>query len=293
MKHFVVLVVLAITACDSGPGREPVVIYAHGDEASGLAEWFAGFTDESGIPVTIKYGDSATITNNVIGNRGSPPADVLLTSNVADIWRAADKGALRPIQAVAMDDVRAVARDADGFWVAFDKYFAAIGQAERIKIGRVGDYADMAHPQLKGELCLSSSALPINRAVIALLMVELGEKEAEHIVRGWVGNLALPPFATESELIAALESGTCGYGVFSSSYKTDGIKRYSPEPYYFNIEGLGVARHARNPESAQALINWTLTARLPLTYDPVGHNIGVVGWRDEDARLLAERARYR
>ncbi len=293
MKRAVIITVLMIAACESGPRPEPVVVYAHGSEASGLEQQFAGFTDDTGIPVTVRYGDSVELTNNVIGNQGSPPADVLLTSSVADIWRAADQGALRPIQVAAMENVSPFAKDPDGFWVAFDVYLAVIGQAKRIKVGQVTDYASLAHPRLKGELCLSSSTLPINRAVIALLIADKGEKEAERIVRGWVRNLALPPFKTEARLIAALQSDACGYGIFSDTFSSDGIKRFGPVPLYYNIEGIGVARHARYPESARKLVAWLINLERRAMHDHAGRNIGEVGWRDEDAALLAERAAYR
>lgn len=292
MKRAVIIAVLTIAACDSGPRPEPVVVYAHGDEASGLEGRFAEFTDDTGIPVTLRYGDSVTLTNNVIGNQGSPPADVLLTSNVADIWRAADQGALRPIQSAALDGVPEYAKDPDGYWITFDTYQAAIGRAKNIN-GGAGGYAGLANPNLKGQVCLSSSAIPINRAVIADLISELGAKEAERVVRGWVRNLALPPFQTEGTLIAALQSGTCGYGIFSSTYPSEGIERSGPRPLSYNIEGLGVARHARYPESAQMLVGWLIKQQTRPMHDHTSRNIGVVGFLDEDVRLLAERAGYR
>lgn len=292
MKRIVVIAALTIAACDPGPRPEPVVVYAHGDETSGLTERLADFSDDSGIPVTVKYGDSVAITNDVIANQGSPPADVLLTASVGDIWRAADQGALRPIQSAALDGVPEFSKDPDGYWVVLDTYLAAIGRAKNI-ISGPGGYAGLANPKLKGQVCLSSSSNPINRAVIADLISERGAKEAETVVRGWVRNLALPPFQTEEKLIAALQSGACGFGIFSSTYETDGIERSGPRSPSYNIEGLGVARHARYPESAQLLVGWLIKQKTSPMHDHTGRNIGIVGLLDEDVRLLAERAGYR
>jgi len=292
MKQAVFIAVLTIAACDSGPRPEPVVVYAHGEETSGLTERLAAFSDDSGIPVTVKYGDSAALTNDVINNQGSPPADVLLTASVGDIWRAADQGALRPIRPAALDGVPEFAKDPDGYWVAFDTYLAAIGMAKNVLSGP-RDYASLANPEFRGQVCLSSPATPISRAVIADLIAERGAKEAETVVRGWVRNLALPPFQTEEKLIDALRAGDCGLGIFSSAYKSEGIKRYGPRPSSYNIEGLGVARHARYPESAHLLVGWLVKQETNPMHDRTGRNIGVVGLLDEDARLLAERAGYR
>lgn len=289
-----VIGMLAITACDSTPPPEAVVVYATATDETALVKWFAEFTDETGIPVTVMFGESSTNTEKVIGNRGVPPADVLLTASVADIWRAADEGALRPLQAAATEAVPAVLKDGDGLWAALDVRYAVIGVSPHVQVGRVSDLDGLAHARLSGQLCLSSSALPVNRSLVAMLIEDLGVKPAERMVRAWVRNLALPPFSTEAELIAALQSGACGYGIFSSSIKTEGVRRISPEPLYIDIDGVGVARHARQPESAHTLVNWMLSKNK--LRDPVssnGRNIGLAGWRDEDARLLAERAAYR
>ena len=294
LAAIVALSVLAMTACDSARRPEAVVVYAAAANEATLADWLEEFTDETGIPVTVTFGDSSTHTENVIGDRGVPPADVLLTSTVIDIWRAADEGALRPIQAEAFDAVPQVLKDPDRLWAALDVRYAVIGVSPHVQVGRVSDLDGLAHAQLGGQLCLSSSSLPLNRTLMAMLIEDLGVKPAERMVRAWIRNLALPPFPVETELVAALQSGACGYGIFSSSIKTDGIKRISPEPLYIDIDGVGVARHARHPESAQVLVDWMLAekqSREPVSSN--GRNIGLAGWRNDDARLLAERAAYR
>jgi iron(III) transport system substrate-binding protein len=297
MKRLAVIVVIclqALAACDSAPRPEAVVVYATAVDETMLMKRFADFTNETGIPVIVTFGDSYTNTENVMGNRGVPPADVLLTSTVTDIWRAADVGALRPIHAAAMESVPKVLKDPDGLWAAVDVRYAVIGISPRVQVGRVSDLDGLAHAKLRGQLCLSSSTLPVNRTLVAMLIEELGVKPAERMVRAWVRNLALPPFQTEAKLVAALQSGACGYGIFSSSIKTEGIKRISPKPLYIDIDGVGVARHARHPESAQTLVNWMLAEnelREPVSSN--GRNIGLAGWRDEEAALLAERAAYR
>ena len=270
----------------------PVVVYAYGDASSGIAERLAGFTGDTGTLVQVVHGDSAALTDDVIADRGSPKADVLLTSNVADIWRAADEGALRPIRSPALVGVPAAGKDADGLWVAFETYDAVIGTAERMET-RVISYTGLARPDIGGEVCLSSSRLPLNRAVMARLIEENGVKRAERIVRAWVRNQKMPPFATEAELVAALGDGTCGYGVFSGDIEAPGVRIEVPIPTYYNVRGVGVARHAQNPNAAQALVDWIIV-NIPLEIaDGSGKSAGRIGWLDEDARLLAERAGYR
>lgn len=289
-----ILAGLGMAACDSGPVPKPVVVYLGAEQETRLAASFSRFTDETRIPVTVIVGDSDANTENVINNRGTPPADVLLTPNVVDIWRAADRGALRPLQGTVLDAVPPVLRDPDKLWAALDVRNAVIGISPEAKDVRVGDYGDLARSEFRGAICLSSVTLAVNRSLIGMLIEDLGIKPAERMVRAWVRNLAAAPFATEAELVNALRSGSCHYGIFSSSIDSEGLTRFAPNPIYFDIDGIGVTRHAPDAESAQQLVNWLLDERSlqePATAN--GKNIGLAGWRDEDVTLLAERAGYR
>ncbi len=298
--HLCLLAAVALlSACESKTGsqdapQEPVVVYAAHAAESYLQDYLSGFTDETGIPVNIRFGEPLQNLNEVIANRGSPPADVLLTTSVAEIWQAADEGALRPIKGPAVAEVPDVLRDPDGFWAAFDVRYSAIGVSPKVTVPVVNSYESLASSEVHGKVCLSSSALPVNRALIAMLIEDKGPRQAEILVRGWVRNLALPPFEKEEDLIEALRSGTCHYGVLSSSVASDRVKSIGPVPLYIDIDGVGVARHARYPESADKLVNWMLQQQsLQQPASSNGRNIGLAGWRDEDAVLLAERAGYR
>ncbi len=291
---FALTISLWLMACDSGPAPEPVVVYASEEQETRLAEMFSRFTHETRVPVKVIVGDSAALTDNVINNRGTPTADVLLTSSVADIWRAADRGALRPLTGTAVADEPTLVRDPDRLWAALQVRYAIVGVSPEAEHASPGNYADLANADFRGTLCLSSAALPVNRSLVAMLAEDLGVKPAERIVRAWVRNLAAEPFATEGELLDAIRSGACVYGIISSAADTEGLSTVRPNPLYLDIDGIGVARHAHSPESAQSLVDWLLR-EIPVPPPELsnGKNIGLAGWRDEDARLLAERAGYR
>ena len=288
-----ILAISILVACESRMPSPPVVVYATGEDDTFLPTWLAEFTDETGIPVTVNYADSSANTDAVIANINSPPADVLLTNNVADIWRAADEGALRPIQSANLSSIPEYLRDPDGHWAALEVRYAAIGLAPGLAVASPANYADLADPKLHGQICLSSSALAVNRSLIAMLIQDLGVRPAERVVRGWLRNLAFSPFPTEAELRAAIESGSCNYGIFSMSPDIQIREKAEDRQYYVDIDGIGVARHAQNPESAHVLVDWMLKEKAikNLAWSN-GKNVGIAGWRDEEARLLAERAGY-
>jgi iron(III) transport system substrate-binding protein len=116
------------------------------------------------------------------------------------------------------------------------------------------------------------------------------------MVRRWVHNLALPPFESEAQLVDAVRSGACGLGVLTGNARHDSLARFWPstEPRSFHIDGIGVARHASDADAAHQLVAWIADKQGARVYEDIDYiHAGVAGWRDEEARLLAERAGYR
>jgi iron(III) transport system substrate-binding protein len=285
---------LSLAGCDSGPPPQSIVVYAVGNDERVLAETLVEFTEDTGIPVTLLFSKSSRNADLVINNSGSPPADILITNSVADIWRAADEGALRPIDADTFDRADPLLRDADGFWVAIAMRWSVIGALkEKTTSPLVASYDRLASADMRGRVCLSSSRLHVNRSLVAMLINDRGAKQAERLVRAWIRNLAAPPFSSEDRLVSAIRNGTCDYGILSSYPYVDDLIYFVPEQHYMDIDGIGVARHARQADSAQRLVKWLVGEKQPRIVSEFEISpVSIAGWRDEEARLLAERAGY-
>jgi len=286
--------VFALAGCDRGASQPPIVVYAVSDDEAELTELLAEFTDDTRISVTLVFSQSSKNADLVINNSGSPPADVLMTNNVADIWRAADEGALRPINADTFKKANPLVSDADGFWTALAIRRHAIA-ALKAKTTRplVANYDQLASADMRGRVCLSSSALHANRSLIAMLMNDRGAKQTERLLRSWIRNLAAPPFSSEDKLIDAIRDGTCDYGVLFWYPHIDDLTYFVPEQQSMDIDGVGVARHARQAESAQRLVEWLVQNKQPrIASESEISPVRIAGWLDEDAKLLAERAGY-
>lgn len=309
---------VGVASCESerdAVRHEPVVVYADYADGEYLEELFADFTAASKIPVTLELDSSANHAKNLIFNIGSPPADAFLSSSVADLWAAADEGALRPITAANLAQVPASLRDADKLWTALNFQQSVI--VHRSSAAELPTDVDaFANRRYQGRICLSTSELATNRALLAMLIDLHGRKETERMVRHWMQNLAAAPFENEQQLLNAVAAGECEFGIVSglrvaSRLHTQAalaVRIIEPARSYRNIEGIGVARHARYPDAAQALVQWLLdeqvnkrhadaVAATPAVGDNPDAGTGpapaVAGWRDEEAKLLAERAGYR
>ncbi len=305
--------------------QEPVVVYASYADEAYLPALFAGFTRATGIRVTVRHADAKTIVDNVIEKRGSPPADLLLTPTAYGVWRAAEEGALRPVGSEpAKESVPAQFRDPDSYWTAVTlRSTRIVFDTQAISASDIRRYEDLANPAFREKLCLTSSALAANRSLVGMLIRTHGVRPAEIIVRGWIRNLALPPFETEIELMQAIDAGSCSVGIVSNTQTrlvlTDKggrqIGMSTPSPVHVVTEAIGVNRHSREPEAARQLLEWLLsaavqeqhaaaTATRPVVNAAVGtasswaqqlgeSNVAAFVQLNEAAVKLSERARYR
>jgi iron(III) transport system substrate-binding protein len=324
----IALAALVLAACERPAEKapaatrpEPVVVYASYEDENYLPALFADFTRETGIPVTVRHRPEHQIVGEVIANTGSPPADLLLTRSVHGIWRAADEGALRPLQSQGVADaVPGWLRDPDGYWTAigFTSIDVVCSAEHQEDCDAVEAYEDLGKPEFEGRLCLSAPAFAVNRTLVAGLIADHGSRPAELVVRGWVANLALPPFDSEAALLLAVEAGTCGLAVVSglafNDFNRPTVAAAWPRPGYFDVVAVGINRHARSPDAARRLAEWLVgpaaqaaqfdairlrpvdagvpAAKLPFPSPEGMRSSSVFGLYEADAVKLAERARW-
>ena len=292
MRRVTLLLSALLFGCSTPePPPEPLVVLAAVEDGERLEAMLDEFTLATGIPLVIRPGTATEHVDAMIAKTGDP-ADVLIADDVVEIWRAADRGVLRPIASAAMGEHHASLRDPDALWF--------VNEIRPLAVARGGEAApwlvsfeELGGPSFAGRLCLSSPTLVNNRVLLANLIERNGEREAERLVRRWVRNLAQPPYADEASLRAAIRSGDCDYGIVSNPHTVFGNWDKTP-PHAYGATALGVGRHAASPEAAQALADWVLrnaSVRIP-SYADLPH-AGIAGWRDEEVRLLAERAGYR
>jgi iron(III) transport system substrate-binding protein len=314
---FALLGLLTIAACtpeapvEEAPPAAPVVVYTAYSDKTYLPTLFNEFTQDTGIIVIVRNGSVPGIVDDVIADRVTPPADMLITPSVAGVWRLAEEDQLRPnFSAVVEANVPSWLRDPDKFWFALSYQKAVlVYDPEEFQASDLSAYEDLATEKFRRKVCLTSSEHAINRSVIAMLMNKLGSRNAELAVRSWVANLAQPVFASEEQLLQALASGDCGVGIVSSSAAATisdaSLQVHTPVETYVDIEAVGVTRHARHPDAAMALVDWMLqkdvqvrhaaqTSSFPVLTEAKGdHSIVTVASGQVAAAKLAERARYR
>lgn len=317
---------------ETAPDRETesVVVYSSIDEAR-TAPIHRAFTEETGIRVQQVTTDDDRLLQLMLDKTQAPAADIYIAGSASRLWRASESGVLRPTHADDLDAaIPAHLRDPERQWFGIAiKANVLVFNSKIATRSEFGGYESVADPAWHGQLCMSSSASPVNNALIALLIDRHQTRQAELIVRQLMANLALPVFRDPQAMFAAIESGRCAVGIASLEAA---VQRPDAEPgsqlgiatptledggTQVDIVGAGVTRHARNAAAAMRLMRWLASRKaqeiiaeslLALPAVPAVHapqrlrvwqplqqseaNVAYLGLLHQEAIDLAERARY-
>lgn len=324
---------LALSLPVPGLAADEIVVYSSRTEEL-IKPLFDQYTAETGVTIRYVTDSGGPLLARLKAEGANTPADMLITVDAGNLWQAAEEGVLAPVNsAVLTKNVPAHLHDPKGRWYGLSLRARTIAySSERVDPETLSSYEDLADPKWKGRLCLRTSKSVYNQSLIAMTIARLGEEKTERMVKGWVANLAAPPFANDTRLLEAIAAGQCDVGIVNTYYfgrlireKPDlKLALFWPNQaeggggVHVNVAGAGVTRHAKHAAQAQKLLEWLsgseaqeMFAGLNLEYpvnpavksDPLvaswgsfrqdPHNVSDAGALQAQAVKLMDRADYR
>ena len=203
------------------------------------------------------------------------PADLLVTVDAGNLWKAADDGLLRPLDdATLLGNIPPHLRDPQGRWFGLSVRARTIAYStERVTPDALSTYAALGEPQWADRLCLRTSKKVYNQSLVAMMIAAEGEAAAQDMVEAWVANLAADPFANDTAVLKAIAAGQCDVGIVNSYY-FGRLQKESPDiavalfwpnqaeslgdsrGVHVNVSGAGLTAAVDQPEAALALLRW-------------------------------------
>jgi iron(III) transport system substrate-binding protein len=261
------LLCLSLPGCGRAPTE--VVVYSARNEQL-IKPLFDRYAAETGEEIKFITDDAGPLIERLAAEGDNSPADLLLTVDAGDLWHAAERGLLRPIESPALDaSIPEHLRDPAHRWFGLSvRARTIVYGTERVKPDELSTYEALADPKWRGRLCLRTSKSVYNQSLIAMLIAQHGEPKTEEIVRGWVANLATSVFANDTRLMEAIAAGQCDVGIVNTYY-FGRLLRDKPElplklfwadqaghGVHVNISGAGVTAHAPHAEQARKFLEW-------------------------------------
>jgi iron(III) transport system substrate-binding protein len=260
--------VVGVVLATSGTDADELVVYSarshYGEE-----EPFKDFAEKEAYNLRL-FGGSASELYERIENEGDrTPADVLITVDAANLWRASEAGLLEPLDSELVErNVPADVRDPGGAWAGLVLRARTIMRStERVGEDDLATYADLGDPRWKGRLCLRSGTSEYNVSFVADRLAKDGDAPTERLLRSWMAN---DPeiLGSDVDVLEAIAEGRCDVGFTNHYYLGRELAEDPDFPVapvwadqdgrgtHVNLSGIGVVKGSDNREGAVALIEY-------------------------------------
>lgn len=262
-----VAVIIGATLATGSDG-ETIVVY-NGRSHYGDEQVFEDFEAATGIKVVLRGGTAPELFERLRREGEDTPADILITTDLANLWRAEEAGLLQRATSPALEDnVPAELRGDDAAWWALSmRLRVPVVSTDRVPEGRVTSYADLGDPEFKGRTCLRTSDSEYNQSLVADMLAKRGRDATEELLRSWMAN---DPeiINSDGEMLAVMAAGDCDLGL-SNHYYLGRTLREDPEfpvapawpdqdgaGAHANVSGIGLIQWTDQRESAIALMEY-------------------------------------
>ncbi|MBX8621313.1 iron ABC transporter substrate-binding protein [Pseudomonas glycinae] len=231
--------------------------------------WVAGFTEETGIPVTVRNGDDTEMGNQIVQEGAASPADVFLTENSPAMVLVDNAKLFAPVAPATLERVDAAYRPAHGQWVgiAARSTVFVYNPTKLAEKDLPKSLMDLASPAWKGRWAASPAGADF-QAIVAAVLEQKGEAATLEWLKGMKANFTA--YRGNSSVLKAVNAGQVDSGVIYHYYafvdqaKT-GENSKNTALHYFkhqdpgafvSISGGGVLASSKHQEDAQKFLQY-------------------------------------
>jgi iron(III) transport system substrate-binding protein len=217
MKRTAGLVVLVATAAIAGCGGsdDTLTVYS-GREEELVAPIFELFTDETGIDVEVRYGDSAELAATIAEEGGNSPADVFFAQDPGSLGAVESQLDLLP--STLLDRVEDRFRDAGGRWVGTSgRSRVLVYNTEALSEDEVPDSVfELVDPRWDGRIGIAPTNASF-QAFVTAMRLSVGDEAT----RQWLLDLEeLSPkvYEKNTPIVEAAAAGEIDVGLVNHYY---------------------------------------------------------------------------
>ncbi|HDR2891834.1 TPA: iron ABC transporter substrate-binding protein [Enterobacter asburiae] len=248
--------------------NDGIVVY-NAQHENLVKSWVDGFTQETGIKVTLRNGDDSELGNQLVQEGSASPADVFLTENSPSMVLVDNAKLFAPLDAATLKQVPAEFRPAHGRWIgiAARSTVFVYNPAKLSEQQLPKSLMDLAKPEWKGRWAASPSGADFQAIVSAMLALK-GEQATLDWLKAMKTNFVA--YKGNSTVMKAVNAGQIDGGVIYHYYRfvdqsKTGENSKNTQLYYFkhqdpgafvSLSGGGVLASSKHKEQAQAFIKW-------------------------------------
>ena len=261
--------IIAFTGCaPEAPAEstaESITIYS-GRNENLISDLLDTFTQETGIQVNVRYGDSAELAAQILEEGANTQADVFFSQDAGALGALAKEGLTKTLPGDITDLVDASYKSDDSQWVGVSGR-ARVLVVNPEKVTEVPtSYKDLIDPSWKGRIAIAPTNASFQAFITAIRITE-GDQAAEEFLVAMKENAVL--FEKNALILQAVEDGVVDAGLINHYYWFEledqkGVGNMTSELVWFKdqdagnlINVAGVAVLTENA-SANVFVKWLL-----------------------------------
>ena len=259
--------IIALSGCapTTSDSAESITIYSGRSETL-ITALLDTFTQETGIAVNVRYGDSAELAAQILEEGSNVQADVFFSQDAGALGALAKQGLTKPLPSDITDLVDASYKSKDSQWVGVSGR-ARVLVVNPEKVTEIPtSYKDLMEPSWKGRIAIAPTNASFQAFITAIRITE-GDEAAEEFLVAMKENAVL--FEKNGLIMQAVEDGVVDAGLINHYYWFElenevGIGNMKSELAWFEdqdagnlINVAGVAVLSDNP-SANVFVKWLL-----------------------------------
>ena len=263
-----VLVVAAAAGCGGSEAGGPITVYS-GREEELVAPLFEQFTEETGIDVEVRYGDSAELAATIAEEGDNSPADVFFAQDPGSLGAVESQLAELPEGVLERVDERY--RDAEGRWVGTSgRTRVLVYNTDAVQEAELPtSVLELTRPEWKNRVGIAPTNASF-QAFVTAMRLSLGDDATREWLVGMKENGA-KTYEKNTPIVEAAAAGEIDVGLVNHYYLAL-VKEEQPDAPIANhlfeagdagnlvsVAGAGVLESTDQRDDAEAFVEFLLS----------------------------------
>tara|TARA_Y100000768_G_scaffold385130_1_gene370592 strand:- start:264 stop:1331 length:1068 start_codon:yes stop_codon:yes gene_type:complete len=249
------------------------------------------FQNDTGIKVNVISGKAKVLQKRIKQEGQNTRADVLLTVDAGNLFKAKEDGLLKRISSKKLNKlIPSYLRDEDGYWFGLSiRSRVIMYNPDKVKISNLSTYEDLADKKWKNRICIRSSSNIYNQSLLASIISNLGEDNAEQWARDVKSNFSKDPKGNDRTQMTSVVMGECDVTIANTYYlgkwissEKDNERKYAEKISVFfpnqessgahiNISGAAIIKYSKNEANAIRFLEYLASDVAQELYAQANH----------------------
>ena len=304
-KNFTAALVAILSAavlngCSASDKAQSLTIYS-GRSENFIAPFFEEFTNQNGITLNIRYGDSSALAAQILEEGKNSPADLFISQDAGSLGAVSISGLFSKIEDPLLERVGNSFKSTNDDWVGLTGRARVFAYAPDRVTKLPTSYQSLVESQYKGKVGIAPTNASFQAFVTTLIQYQ-GLAATEIWLQKMVEN-NVKLFEKNSQIVTAIDSGVIDLGLVNHYYLWEVSKSLNRQinvkngffksgdlGNLINISGIAILNQSKNKESAGKLIKYLLSdlAQQKFVTDTHEYSLVLVDARPEGLPSFAD-----